>query len=60
MDVIRASSEQAAKFRQGITSIFDYCVEILNDEALFSPNFSVLFIQVTSRDSSIAVCIVGH
>jgi len=60
IDMIRTSSEQAAKFRQGVTSIFDYYVEILNDEALFSPDFSVLFIHVTSRYSCITVCITGH
>jgi hypothetical protein len=59
-DMIRESSEQAAKFRQGVTSIFDYYVGILHDDALFSPDFSVSFIQVTSRYSCIAVCIVAH
>jgi len=41
IDTIRTSGEQAAKYRQVVTSIFDYYMEILNDEALFSPDFSV-------------------
>jgi len=41
IDTIRTNLEQAAKSRQVVTSIFDNYKEILNDEALFSPDFSV-------------------
>ena len=41
IDTIRTNSEQAAKSRQVVTSIFDNYEEILKDEVLFSPDFSV-------------------